>query len=107
MWSRCVHRVIAKVSLCSRVVIPDYYPCCNYCGAQEAACRASARGLPRPVVDIVFAGAGAVSAERYQRRVWWSGGVELRVRVEGGLIRPQFEQDERIGVEGPLKDLVC
>jgi hypothetical protein len=38
--------------------------------------------------------------------VWWSSGVELRVCVECCLIRPQFEQDELIGVEGALKDLV-
>ena len=29
LWSRRVYRVMAKVSLCSKVVIPDYYPCCK------------------------------------------------------------------------------
>ena len=28
-WSRYVHRVMAKESLCSKVVLPDYYPCCE------------------------------------------------------------------------------
>jgi hypothetical protein len=31
--------------------------------------------------------------------------VALRVRVERGLIGPQLEQDELIGVEGALKTL--
>src|SRR5262249_36023422 len=43
LWSRRVHCVMAKESLCSKVVIRDYYRCCvgyrlercgwSYCGA--------------------------------------------------------------------------
>jgi hypothetical protein len=29
LWSRLVHRVMATESLCSKVVIFDYYPCCE------------------------------------------------------------------------------
>ncbi len=34
------------------------------------------------------------------------GGVDLRVDVEHCLVGPQLQEDQRIGVEGTLKDFV-
>ena len=63
--------------------------------AQEGGDRAgpARAGLPRPVVDVVFAGAGAVSAEGHQRRVRRVGGVDLRVNIERRLVVPEFEHE--------------
>src|SRR5215510_996152 len=62
-------------------------------------------GLPRTVVDVVFAGSGAVSAEGHQRRVRRAGGIDLRVDIKRRLVVPELEYDELVGVQGALKDL--
>src|SRR5262249_8825565 len=62
-------------------------------------------GLPRPVVDVIFAGADAVGTEGGQCRVRRSSDVEPGMRVERRLVGPEFECDERIGVQSALKDL--
>ena len=35
----------------------------------------------------------------------WPGGVDLRVDVERRLVGPELEHDQRVGVQGTLKDL--
>ena len=67
--------------------------------------RPAPAGLPRPVVDVVFAGSDASGAEISQGRVGWSGGIDLRMRIERRLVVPEFEDDELVGVQGTLKDL--
>ena len=60
-------------------------------------------GLPRPVVEVVFAGADAIGTESSQHRVRRPGGVEPGVRVERRLVSPEFECDERIGFQAATK----
>jgi hypothetical protein len=62
--------------------------------------------LPRPVVDVIFAGSDAVGAEVSQCKIWRPGGVELRVRVKHCLVGPELEQDNLVRIEDALKDLV-
>src|SRR5712691_3971074 len=72
-----------------------------------AGCRAGpahAR-LPRPVIDVVFAGSGTVGAQGSQGRIRRPGGIDLGVRVERRLVGPELEYDELIRVEGALKNL--
>ena len=58
--------------------------------------------LPRAVVFVVLALAGAVPQAFGQRR---AGGVALGVRVERRLVAPQFEQRELVRVERALENL--
>jgi hypothetical protein len=62
-------------------------------------------GVPRPAVDVIFAGSDAVGAKVGQGKIWRPGGVELRVRIKRYLVRPELEHDQLVRVQGALKDL--
>src|SRR5262245_21348489 len=58
--------------------------------------------LSRAVVFVILALAAADAQIGPERR---TRGVELRVRVEGGLVHPALEQRQPIGIRDALKDL--
>src|SRR3954452_3542119 len=62
----------------------------------------AAASLPRAVVLVILALAGAEPQTFRQRR---AGGVALGVRVERRLIAPQFKQRQLVGVERALENL--
>ena len=82
LWSRLVYRAMAKVSLCNKIVIPDYYPWCegdrperggwSHCGAQGVLVRfgvlVNLRGGQRSITGRSHGG-----PEGYMRTASWTG----------------------------------
>ena len=84
------------------------------CGTPEAPrpecvapgdCDTAHTGLPRPVVDVVFARSDPVGPQVSQPRMRGLGGVDPRVDVECCLVSPELEHHQLVGVESTLKNL--